>query len=72
MLLQNDVDTTLQEENFHWNLSCAISLIANLLTLNSTYCIFRILSMIVYTIEIQKPKFVNIKFCELDQSEPGR
>ena len=28
--------------------------------------------MIVYTIEIQISKFANIKFCDLDQSEPGR
>ena len=72
VLLQNDVDTTLQEENFHGNFSCAISLIANSINFNSTDYIFRILSMIVYTIEIQISKFANIKFCDLDQSEPGR
>ena len=28
--------------------------------------------MYMYIIEIQKPKFANNKFCEFDQSEPGR
>ena len=36
------------------------------------YYIFRNLSMIAYMIEIQESKFANIKFCDFDQSEPGR
>ena len=40
---------TIQDENFHWSLNFAISLMANLLNLNSAYYyIFRKLSIIVY------------------------
>ena len=64
---------TLREENFHWNLNSAISLMANSLNLNYVYCfIFRNLSMIAYLIEIQKSKFANIYFREFDLSEPVR
>ena len=39
----------LQEENFHWNLNFAISLIANSLKLNSAYrYIFKSLTMKAY------------------------
>ena len=51
---------TLQRETFHWNLNIAISLMANLLNLNSAYYIFRNLSMIAYMTEIQKSKFAII------------
>ena len=51
---------TLQRETFHWNLNIAISLMANLLNLNSVYYIFRNLSMIAYMTEIQKSKFAII------------
>ena len=52
---------TLNEENFCWNLSFAISLMANSLNLNSAYySIFRNLSKIGYMIEGQKSKFANI------------
>mgnify|MGYP001794276134 CR=1 FL=1 len=45
---------------------------ANSLYLNSAYhANFRNLSMIAYIAVIQKPKFANILFRELDQSEPG-
>ena len=40
-----------QEEDFHWNLNFAISLMGNSLNLNSTYYfIFRNLSMIAYIV----------------------
>ena len=63
------------EENFPWNLTFAISLMANSLNLNSAnHYIFRNLSKIVYMymIEIQKSQFANSNFREFDQSEPGR
>ena len=45
--------TTLQEENFHWNLNFAFSLMANSLNLNSAYYYtFRNLSMKASMIEI--------------------
>ena len=51
----------LLEENFHWNLSFAILLMANLLNLNSAcYYIFRNLSMIAHIIEIQNSKYAII------------
>ena len=63
----------LREENFHWNLNFAISLMANSRNLNSAHDkTLRNLSMIAYMIKIQKSKFANIKFREFDQSEPGR
>ena len=44
---------------------------ANSLNINSAYYrFFGDLSMMAYVIEIQKPKFSNISFCEFDQSEP--
>ena len=53
--------TTLQVENFHWNLNFATSLMVNSLYSNSAYKqLFRNLSMIGYIIEIQKSKFANI------------
>ena len=62
---------------FHWNLDCAISLMANSLILNAAYYyMFRNLTMIAYTctciIEIQKSKFTNTQFREFEQSEPSR
>ena len=54
------------------NFNFAISLMANLLNFNSVYYhIFENLSMIAYITKIQKLKFANIYFCELDHSEPG-
>ena len=53
--------STLQEGKFHWNINFAISLMANSLNLNSTYLkIFKIFSMIAYTIEVLRSKFSNI------------
>ena len=53
------VSSTLQEENFHWNLNFAIEKF-NSLNLNSIYYyIFRNLSMIAYMIKIQNSKFSN-------------
>ena len=64
---------TLQEKYIHQNLYFAISLMSNLLNLNSAYYYnFRNLLMIAFIIEIQKSKFVNIKFCKFYQYEPGR
>ena len=40
--------------------------------ISAYYYTFRILSMIVNMIEIQKSKFANICFREFDQSETGR
>ena len=52
---------TLQEENFHWNLNFAISLMANSRNLNSAHDnTLRNLSMIAYIIKIQISKFANI------------
>ena len=52
---------TLREENSHWNLSFAISLLANSLNLNSVYYyIYGRISMRGYIIEIQKQKLANI------------
>ena len=52
---------TMQEENFHWNLNFANSLMANSPNWNSAnYYIFRNLSMIAYIIKIQKSKFADI------------
>ena len=46
--------TTLQEGNFHWNLNFAISLMANLLNLNSAYYyILRNLLMLAYTMNFK-------------------
>ena len=57
---------TLEEEKFHRNSNFTISLIADALNLSSAhYYIFRILSMIVNMIEIQKWKLA-------DTAEPGR
>ena len=48
-------------KNFLWNFNFAISLMKNLLNLNSAYySIFRKLSMMAYIIEIQKSIFANI------------
>ena len=63
---------TLHEENFHWILIFAYSLMANLLNFNSAhYRFLGNLSMMAYVIEIQKPKFSNISFREFDQFEHG-
>ena len=51
----------LQEESFHWNLDFTISIMVDSRNLNTTCFIFRNLSIIAYTIEIQKSKFANIK-----------
>ena len=52
------IKLTLQEKNFNWNLNFAISLMANLLNLNSGYnYMFTNLSMIAYIIANQKSKF---------------
>ena len=54
------------EENFHWNLNFAISLMANWLNPDSAYYdIFRNLSTLAYMIEIHKSKFPN-KFDSLN------
>ena len=46
---------------------------ANSLNLNfADYFILRNLSMIAYIIEIEKSKFINLSFHEIEQSEPGR
>ena len=52
-----------QEKKIYWNLNLAISLMADLLNLNSAYYyyyIFRNLSMTVYIIGIQKSALANI------------
>ena len=49
--------TTLQEEKFHWNLNLANGKFAEFEF--TYYYIFRNLTMIAYTIEIQKSKFAN-------------
>ena len=55
------IEVLIQEEKCEWNLNFAISLMANLLNLNSTdYNTFRNLSMIAHVIEIQKSKSANI------------
>ena len=52
---------TLQEENIHSNLNYAILLMANSPNLNSTYHkIFPNISMIAYTIGIQKSNFPDV------------
>ena len=52
---------TLQEENSHWNLSFAFSLLANSLSFNSAYYyIYGHLSMTGYIIGIKKHKLANI------------
>ena len=57
----DEIQSTLQEENFHRNLNFAISLMTNLVNLNSTYYyIFRYLSMTAYFIKIQKSTLANI------------
>ena len=57
----DEIQSTLQKENFHWNINFAISLMTNLVNLNSAYYyIFRNLSMTAYLIEIQKSTLANI------------
>ena len=56
---------------FHWNLNFVILLMANSLNLDSAYYNFTNFLMIAHIIKIQISKFVNIQFCEFDQSEPG-
>ena len=53
---------TQTEKKIYWNLNFAISLMADLLNLNSAYYyyIFRNLSMTVYIIGIQKSALANI------------
>ena len=50
-------NSTLQEENVHWNLNFAILLMAQFAKLKFR---FRNLSMIAYIFETQKSKFANI------------
>ena len=64
-----EIKNTLERQNFHWNLSFAIS--------NFGYFKFCLLIHFqnslneYFTIEIQKSKSDNIYFHEFDQSEPS-
>ena len=57
-------ENTLQEENFHWNLNLAISLMANLLQKIQILLIVMFLGISQwysgFIIEIKKSKFANI------------
>ena len=63
---RSEPTVTLQEEDFHWNLNFTISLMANLLNVNSVYLkSFRNLLMTAYIIEIQKSRVANINSVKL-------
>ena len=60
---------TLQEEKIPWNLNFAILLMTNSLNLISAYLkLFVNISMIACIIEIQKWKFANVWFIEIDDA----
>ena len=66
------ISTTLQEEIFQWNLNLATLRMKKFTKFKlCLYLNFKNLSLIAYTIGIQRSKFVNVYSREFDQSEPG-